>query len=190
MCHFICNFSWIITATLLPVHFIAHFQVVFPVIALWMHPFIWRCVFNPLADKKLKQNSVSWTTAVWEKASDSRDALINSVKVTCLSRSPTVALILTVCSAQVSMHHAVWRIKIELTAFGERTSSQISHLQQLLADPAMKHHRQTWEETSRRRWIISTLKCALWKMNGEKVLKGAMRGLFFYFSPAAKTTWD
>lgn len=61
------------------------------------------------------------------EASDSRDALINSVKVTCLSRSRAVALILTTCSAQVSMHHAAWRIKIDFDAvWGEDFIPDIS----------------------------------------------------------------
>jgi len=59
------------------------------------------------------------------------------------------------CSAQVSLHHAAWRIKIELMPFGEGTLSQISHLQQLLADPTMKHHQNTSEQTLHCHWIIS-----------------------------------
>lgn len=54
--------------------------------------------------------------SVYERAVWLQGCLVNSVKVTCLSRSPTVALILTMCSAQVSMHHAAWRIKIEFDA--------------------------------------------------------------------------
>lgn len=52
------------------------------------------------------------------KVCNSRDCLINSVKVSCLSRSPTVAPISTVRSAQVSTRHAAWRIKIELCHLG------------------------------------------------------------------------
>lgn len=117
---------------------------------------------------------------------DSRDAVINSVKVTCLSRSPTVALILTMCSAQVSMHHAAWRIKIELMQFGEKTSSQISHLQQLSADPTMKHHQNTSERTTYRHWIICSCNVLC---GGEKGLKRTT-GMFFSLPCSKKKAWN
>lgn len=109
---------------------------------------------------------------------------MNSVKVTCLSRSPAVALILTMCSAQVSMHHAAWRIKIELTSFGERTSSQISHLQQLLADPTMKHLRNTSEQTIRCHRIICPVMCFV-EMTGEKCFTGQC---YFLILPCGKNS--
>lgn len=115
--------------------------------------------------------------------------ILNSVKVTCLSRSPTLGLILTMCSAQVSMHHAAWRIKIELTSFGERNSSQISHLQQLLADPTMKHRRNTSEQTIHCPLDYLLPVMGFVQMDGEKCLKGQYVCVMFYFWPVAEAVW-
>lgn len=45
------------------------------------------------------------------------------------------------------MVRAVWRMKIELLPFGERASSQISDLRQLLADLTSKHRDRPKEPT-------------------------------------------
>ncbi|KAI9542832.1 hypothetical protein NQZ68_016136 [Dissostichus eleginoides] len=79
------------------------------------------------------------------------------------------------CSAQVSMHHAARRIKIELTSFGERTSSQIPHLQQLPADPPMKRHEKLQSKPSGLSPCSNVLCGNEW--NSAKIICGEIKDL-------------